>query len=90
MNRALNEYMSDTEYVYMNYVKGCIMFYSLYDTMGAKKFDKALSTYFNKCKLTVASPQSMMNCFTNAYGASLDAVFNAYLAGEDVISQGNR
>ncbi len=83
--RPIYEYSNDKEYVYMTYVKGSILFYNLYDTMGESKFSKALQTYFNQCRMTTAYPQQMIDAFTKAFGADTSSVFSAFIEGKDII-----
>lgn len=85
--RAIPQYKSDSEYVYMTYVKSSLMFYSLYQTMGETKFYKALSDYYNNCKLTVAHPQNMVSSFSKAFGSDMSGVFDSFVEGKDIIGQ---
>lgn len=86
MNRALCDYIGQQEYVYINYVKGCLVFHDLYKTMGAAKFEKGCAAYYNQCRYTIASPSQLIETFSSAYGSDLTSWFEAYLQGEDVIA----
>ncbi len=83
--RALDQYTNDQDYVYTVYVKGSIMFYNIYDTMGSNKFWSALHSYYNSCAGTIATPQQMIDCFSDSFGASMDGLFCAYIQGEDIL-----
>ncbi|HPG92106.1 MAG TPA: M1 family metallopeptidase [Clostridia bacterium] len=87
MQKPLNEFVSEQEYVYAAYVKGCLMFYDLYDTMGEARFKKALANYIDTNKLEIASPQDMIDSFSLVYGVDLTSWFEAYLTGKDILSQ---
>ena len=51
MNRKLKDYNNESEYVYIAYVKGMLLFDSLHEILGHDKFIKGLQTYFkdNQC-----------------------------------------
>lgn len=87
MNRSLDKYMSEQEYVYLNYVKGCIMFSDLYNTIGKNHFVNALKDYVDTCKTTLATPTDMISCFEKQYNAPLTEWFNNYIEGKGIISQ---
>lgn len=86
MNRSLGEYLSQQEYLYIAYAKGCLMFYELYGVMGAPRFEKALKRYFDKCAFTTASPQNLYDAFSYHYGANLTDWFNCYMEGKDLLA----
>lgn len=86
MQKPLNNFVSEQDYVYATYVKGCLMFHDLYKTMGASKFKTALKKYVDNCKLAVATPEEMIGVFSEVYGADLTDWFTAYLTGKDVLS----
>ncbi len=85
--RPLSGYKNDQEYLYMTYVKGSLLFYTLYDTMGESKFFKALSRYFDDAKMTLASPAAMITAFSKAHGSDLTSFFNTFIEGKDIIGK---
>lgn len=85
--RPISQYKSDSEYVYMTYAKGSLLFYSLYQTMGETKFFNALKDYYNNCKLTIAHPEQMMHSFSRAFGSDMSGVFDSFVEGKDIIGQ---
>ena len=85
--RALNEYKNDSEYVIFTYVKGSLLFNTLYETMGATKFWKALHSYFDGAQFTIAQPSQMSACFASAGGQELATIFNNFIEGKEVIGQ---
>lgn len=84
--RSLDEYKNDQEYVYTTYVKGSIMFYNIYNTMGSTKFYKALSTYFDQCKGSTATVDDMIRCFSSAFGSSMQSLFDSYIEGKEILT----
>ena len=85
--RAVNEYKNDNEYVIFTYVKGSLLFNTMYETMGATKFWKALSNYFDEAQFTIAQPSQMSQSFASAGGQELANIFNAFVEGREVIGQ---
>ena len=81
---------NDTEYVYTCYVRGCLLFYTVYDNLGETKFFKGLQHYFNQTKLTLATPQQLIDSFCQGSKKDVSGIFNAFIQGKDIISQGNR
>ena len=85
--RAVNEYKNDSEYVIFTYVKGSLMFNSAYEAMGAAKFWKALSSYFNEGQYTVATPSMLIDCFVGASSKEIGTIFNSFIDGTEVIGK---
>ena len=48
MNRSLDEYRSEVEYVYITYVKGMLLFDNIDEIIGREKFIKCLRKYFKE------------------------------------------
>ena len=88
--RPLDKYKNDTEYVYVNYVRGCLLFYTVYDNVGETKFFAALSKYFAQNKLRLATPIQLIDAFCSACNRDVSGIFDAFINGKDIISQGNR
>lgn len=85
MTRALDEYATEPEYVYIAYVKSMLMFDSLRSVLGDKDFFKGLKLYFETCKFKEASPEEMIACFEKGSGKELENFFDAWLDGKIVI-----
>ena len=85
--RAVNKYKNDSEYVIFTYVKGSLLFNTMYETLGANRFWKALAAYFDGAQFTIAQPQQMSDCFATAGGQELATIFNAFIEGKEVIGQ---
>ena len=87
MNRQLKEYSNESEYVYIAYVKGMLIFDNIRELMGEEKFSKALQTYFQDHKYKIATPDSMIASFEKVNGSSLKEVFSSWINGKVQILQ---
>ena len=85
--RSLDQYKNDNEYVIFTYVKGSLLFNTLYETMGKTKFLKALSNYYDEAQFTIAAPQTMINSFTRVGGNELSKVFADFIEGKEIIGK---
>lgn len=85
--RALPDYKNDNEYVVMTYIKGSLMFSTLYETMGETKFFKALKNYYDEAKFDVAVPSQMIQCFTNVGGTEIGTVFTNFAEGKEILGK---
>jgi len=89
MNRKLNEYNNESEYVYIAYVKGMLIFDNIKELIGKEKFIKCLQTYYEDCKYLVATPDDMISSFEKASGTPLKQVFDSWINGKVQILQIN-
>jgi len=87
--RKLPDYRNDNEYVVMTYVKGSLMFNTLYETMGKTKFMKALSDYYTQAAFTVAPSTQMIQCFAKVGGEEIAAIFNNFAEGREILGKIN-
>ena len=85
--RPVYEYKNDSEYVIFTYVKGSLLFNTMYETLGAAKFWRALSSYFDEAQFTIAQPSQLSACFASAGGQELATIFNAFIEGKELIGQ---
>ncbi len=85
MNRALNEYNTEPEYVYITYVKGALLFDSLKELVGQEKFNKALKNYVSKNKYSNVTPDHLIGEFEKVMGTDMTGWFNSWINGEVVI-----
>ena len=85
MNRALDEYTTSHEYVYMAYAKGMLLFENLNSFIGNKKFYAALKRYYADNKMQIATQTDMIAAFEKVTGADLTSFFNAWVNGTVVI-----
>ena len=85
--RAVNEYRSDSEYVIFTYVKGSLLFNTIYETVGATKFWKSLARYYDEAQFTIAPVSMMVDSFTGVCGAEVGSIFNAFIDGTEIIGR---
>jgi len=83
--RAVNEYNTEPEYTYCTYVKGVLMYESLYSLIGEKDFYKALTIYFENNKFKNTSSTELISAFEQASGQNLRNFFDSWLKGKVVI-----
>ena len=89
MNRKLNEYNNESEYVYISYVKGMLIFDSLREILGRDKFYKGLQVYFEDNKFKIATPDNLIAAFEKASHTSLKDFFSSWIDGKVTIMQIN-
>lgn len=80
-NRAVNEYESMTEYNYMVYVKGSLMFAELKTRIGADTVDAALKKYVSTYKFKNATCDDLIGAFESASKTDLKGYFESWLSG---------
>lgn len=85
MNRALNEFKTEPEYVYIAYVKGVLLFDSLRVNCGDEKFMKALKTYFSTYKYQNVAPEHLIGCFEKTMSCEMRGFFDSWIDGKVVI-----
>ena len=85
INRPLDAFKTEPEYVYNTYVKGMLMFASIYNVVGEKKFVNALKYYYNSNAYEIVNEQILINCFSKGTGRDLENLFRSWLDGKVVI-----
>lgn len=85
--RSLDNYKNDGEYVVFTYVKGSLLFNTIYETIGEAKFFKALNKYFDNAQFTVATPGEMMDAFASIGGAEISTIFTNFVEGKEIIGK---
>lgn len=85
MDRPINEFATEPEYVQCTYTKGVLMYNSIMDTVGEKKFIKALKDYYNKFSYSIAKPEDMIASFNKSTGYNLEGFIYSWLNGKIVI-----
>ena len=80
--RSVDEYQTEPEYTYCIYVKGVLMYDSLYQLIGKKDFLNSLKIYFNKSKFKNATPTELISAFEQSSKTKLDNFFSAWLNGK--------
>ena len=85
MNRSLDEYRSEVEYVYITYVKGMLLFDNIDEILGREKFLKCLKTYFNENCFKVATEEKLISAFEETSGVELESFFDSWISGKVVL-----
>ena len=81
MTRALGEYSDETEYSYMIYVKGALMFDDVREAVGSECFIAGLRRYCSQNKYRIAKPQDLVGAMEKASKRSLSPLFDSWLNG---------
>lgn len=84
MTRHLSEFISEYEYESISNAKGAVMFDTLRESIGAKRFFGALKKYYADYKFKTASPASLIGCF-EAVGVDVAGYFEGFLNGETIL-----
>lgn len=84
MNRPIKDFTSEYEYVNLVYVKPCIMYDYLRQTIGEKKFFSSLQKYYKNYKFKNATPYDMVGSFEKC-GADASGFFESFFSGKAVI-----
>ena len=85
MDRLLNEYDTEPEYVYIAYVKGFLLFNELRETIGKEKFIKGLQDYFKDYKGKNVTPENFINCMEKSSNRPIRDIFYNYKNGKVII-----
>jgi aminopeptidase N len=85
MNRRLDEYSTEPEYVYVTYVKGLLFFDNLREVVGDANFFKSLKEYFEQNKFKNATVDNLLFAFESVCKTSLEGLFNSWTQGLVVI-----
>ena len=86
MRRAIDEYQTEPEYTFTVYVKGVLMFDSLYNLIGKNNFYKAIKKYAQDNVYKISKEPNLIACFESASGASLENFFDCWLGGKVIIN----
>lgn len=81
MTRPVNEYADETEYSYMIYVKGALMFDDIRNTTGTNAFISGLKRYYSENKYKIAEPQHLIGAMEKASKRQLSPLFDSWLDG---------
>jgi len=85
MNRNIHKFNTETEYVYLTYVKGVLMFDSINDLIGDSKMQKSLSYFYAKNQFKVASPSDLIEAFESVTHKKLASFIVSWLDGSVVL-----
>ena len=80
--RPVDKYQTEPEYTYCIYVKGALMFDSLYQLIGKNNFLNSLKTYYNQNRYTNTTPTDLISAFEQGSNTKLNNFFSAWLNGK--------
>ncbi len=83
--RAVDEYDTEPEYTYCTYVKGVLMYDSLYQLVGKNNFIASLKHYFEQNKFKNVVPENLIDCFSSTCKTDLKDFFLSWQEGKVVI-----
>ena len=89
MNRALDEYDTEPEYVYVTYVKGMLFFDELRNILGHKEFMACLKDYFETYKFQNVKPEHLLGSFEKTSHTDLSGFFDSWISGKVLIESNN-
>lgn len=84
MLRNLSEYTTEYEYVNVAYIKGCIMFDYLRQTIGDKRFFDGLRRYYKEYSFKNATPDDLVGVYEKI-GADSNGFFESFYLGKVII-----
>jgi len=87
MNRNIHDFGTETEYVYLTYVKGVLMFDSIADIIGQNRMEKCLKEYYKVNAMHNAKPKDLVECFENASNKDLASFIMSWLDGSVVLEE---
>ena len=86
MNRPVNKYPTDAEYVYNIYVKGVLMYDCLMSSIGERKLVGALSDYAHQYAFKNATGNDLIKCFEKSTKIKLNEFFNSWVSGSIILN----
>lgn len=81
MDRSLSDFSTPSDYTYMTYVKGQLMYDSLYHIIGEKTLVAGLKNYVNTYGFTTAKPDDLIACLERTANRNLKPVMSGYIDG---------
>ena len=85
MDRALSAFNTEPEYVQCTYTKGLLLFDAIRETVGDRKFFKALEDYYQDFSFKNATPADMIASFIKSTGYDLEGFILSWLEGDVVV-----
>jgi hypothetical protein len=85
MDRELDDFGSEQEYVHVAYVKGMLLFDSLREILGYDRFIKCLKDYFSNNIYQNVTPAHLISSFEKTSKRDLESFFNAWIEGNIIL-----
>lgn len=84
MMRSLKDFKSEYEYVNIAYVKPCIMYDTLRDTVGEERFFAGLRRYYSENAFRIAVPDDLVGAFEKV-GSDANGFFDGFFYGNVIL-----
>ena len=85
MDRKLNEYNTEPEYVYIAYVKSVLLFNDIRELVGKEDFIKGIKLYFDTYKGKNVTPDDLIECIEKGSNKPIKDIFTSYIQGKVII-----
>ncbi|MBO5394608.1 MAG: M1 family metallopeptidase [Clostridia bacterium] len=79
MDKPLCQFETEPEYVQCTYTKGVLLLDSIRQTIGDKKFHRALTKYYNEFAFKNATPADFISVFISVSGTDMEGYINSWL-----------
>ncbi len=89
MNRNLNEFATEPEYVNITYTRGMLMFDALRQNMSERRFLNCLKDYYKEYKFKNSSAEKLAQSFSRSSHINLGKFFSAWTSGQVKFRQFN-
>ena len=89
MNRNIHNFNTETEYVYLTYVKGVLMYDSIAELIGEDKMVKVLQNFYENNAFKVVEPADLIEAFETVTHRKLASYIMSWLDGSVVIDELN-
>lgn len=87
MNRPISTFNTETEYVYLTYVKGVLMFDSIAEVIGQNKMEKCLQALYEKYAMQEITPTQMIETFSKTSGRKIESYIASWLDGTVILEE---
>ncbi len=87
MNRNIHKFNTETEYVYLTYVKGVLMFDSISEMIGQDKMIKVLQDFYSENAFQNSKPADLVESFENVTHKKLASYIMSWLDGSVVFEE---
>ncbi|MBR1926090.1 MAG: M1 family metallopeptidase [Clostridia bacterium] len=87
MNRDIQTFNTETEYIYLTYVKGLLMFDSIENTIGQNKMLKCLKGIVSDYAFCEITPKEMIECFEKYSKRNLQSFITSWLDGSVILEE---
>jgi len=85
MNRRLDQYTTEYEYVTMVYNKSTIMFDEIRKSAGYDKFISALKKVYDSCKFDFVSEEKLKEVFATTLSPEVPSLMDSFILGKAII-----